>query len=113
MVSESTGSDLAIDPRRRHPEGCGCTRCVGFQPGHGAALKHGANSTLAIAPGAAELADELRQVVPTYSPADEVSVRLLAVTLARIERAVAALESGQTTPLQATRSHRISASRLR
>ena len=62
------------------------------EPGNQIALKHGANSTFAIAPRAAELAGELRQVVPTYSPADEVSVRLLAITLARIERAVAALE---------------------
>jgi hypothetical protein len=45
-----------------------------------------------MAPRADELAAELRAVVPAYSPADEPAVRLLAIVLARIERATSALE---------------------
>jgi hypothetical protein len=36
-----------------------------------------------------ELADALRDVVPAYWPSDEVAVRLLALALARLERAEA------------------------
>jgi hypothetical protein len=39
-----------------------------------------------------EIAAEIREVVPAYRPSDEITVRLLAVTLARSERAFAALE---------------------
>lgn len=63
-----------------------------FQPGHDLSVRHGAYSTLKLAPRADELATELRQVMPWYGPADEVAVRLLALTLARIEAATAALD---------------------
>jgi hypothetical protein len=58
----------------------------------GPALRHGAYSTLACGPRAAELASEIRQALPLYAPADEPSVRLLALALARVERASAALD---------------------
>jgi hypothetical protein len=57
------------------------------QPGNGLALRHSAHSTLRLAPRAAELAEELREVVPARSEADESAVRLLAMILARIEAA--------------------------
>lgn len=38
-----------------------------------------------LAPRAAEIADDLRQVVPTVSEADEPTIRLLALVLARVE----------------------------
>jgi hypothetical protein len=55
-------------------------------------VTHAAYSTLKLAPRAEQLATELRHVVPVYTAADEPTVRLLAVTLARIERATAALD---------------------
>jgi hypothetical protein len=55
-------------------------------------VRHGAYSTLRLAPRARELADEIRNVVPAFSPADEPMVRLLALTLARVEMATRALE---------------------
>lgn len=63
-----------------------------FAEGNELAVQHGAYSTLHLAPRAAELAAELRAVVPAYSPADEPMVRMLAIVLARVERATAALE---------------------
>jgi hypothetical protein len=63
-----------------------------FEPGNQLAIRHGAYSTLSLAPRAAELADEIRRVVPVYSPADEILVRSLALALARVERAQAALD---------------------
>lgn len=63
-----------------------------FEKGNTLQLRHGAYSTLHLAPRAGELADELRAVVPAFSPADEPMVRLLAVTLARIERAAVAID---------------------
>jgi len=42
---------------------------------------------LKLAPRAAELADDLRPIVPLGSPSDEPAVRLLALVLARIEAA--------------------------
>ena len=76
----------------RHGDGCECTRCRGFERGNGLALRHGAYSMLTQAPRAGEIADELREIVPTYSPADEPAVRLLALMLGRIELASAALD---------------------
>src|SRR5262245_28351281 len=56
-----------------------------FAEGNAAAVRHGAHSTLLLAPRAEELADELRSVVPAVSDADEPMIRLLALILARIE----------------------------
>jgi hypothetical protein len=59
----------------------------------GPALKHGAYSSLLTGPRACELAVEIRASLPLYSPADAPSVLLLALTLARVERAAAALDA--------------------
>ena len=77
----------------RHGEGCACWRCRGIQPGETSpALKHGAYSTVAISPRAAELADLIRETAPLYEPCDEPALRSLAIILARVERAESALQ---------------------
>jgi hypothetical protein len=87
---------------RRHGPGCECRRCAGlrgavdavpFAAGNTASVRHGAYSgrigederTLAIA-------DEVRRSASWITASDEPAVRLLAVTLCRTERAVAAIE---------------------
>jgi transcriptional regulator with XRE-family HTH domain len=77
---------------QKHGPDCTCTRCAGFGEGNELALKHGAYSSLKLGPRVAELADEIREVAPVYSPADEAIVRLLATTLSRIERASVAID---------------------
>jgi hypothetical protein len=81
------------DLDRRHGDDCQCVRCQGFAPGNELHRTHGAYaSTLRLGERVSELAVEIRDSVPVYSPADEVVVRLLAVTLARIERASVAID---------------------
>jgi hypothetical protein len=63
-----------------------------FEAGHRLSTKHGAYSSVAIGPRASEIADELRAELVIYTAADEPVVRLLALTLARIERASEALD---------------------
>lgn len=75
-----------------HLPDCQCLRCTGFQPGNAAALRHGAQATLALAPRASEIAADLRSVVPARSPSDEPTILLAALVLARIERANAWLD---------------------
>lgn len=53
----------------------------------GRAMTHGASADIALAPRATELADYLRSIVPAAAESDEPTVRLLALTLARIETA--------------------------
>ena len=92
-MSESRQAEPQAGSALTHGPECQCVRCTGFPAGHDLSLRHGAySSSLRLAPRADELAAELRQVVPGYSAADEAMVRLLALVLARIERATAALE---------------------
>lgn len=92
-MNERRESDPLAEVELQHGPECSCVRCTGFQAGHDLSLKHGAySSSLRLAPRADELAAELRAVVPGYSVADEAMVRLLAIVLARVERATAALE---------------------
>lgn len=65
----------------------GGERAPAFEPGNGAALTHGAYSPMRLVPRAVELADWLRGEVPVRTGADEPTIRLLALTLARIEAA--------------------------
>jgi phage terminase small subunit len=51
------------------------------------ALRHGAQSSIRLAPRAAELAADLRAVVPAVSASDEPTIKLLALVLARVEAA--------------------------
>src|SRR5438093_1195837 len=77
----------------KHGDGCPCTGCTGFLPGHTHSTKHGAYaSSIRLSPRTEELAAELREVAPLYSPADEVVIRLFALVLARIELAAAAID---------------------
>jgi hypothetical protein len=88
----------------RHGPECACTRCRGFQPGHELSLRHGAYATVRLGPRVDELVALIRPDVPMVRPADELTIRLLAVTLVRLECAIAALEkapAGEMARLEA------------
>lgn len=70
-----------------------------FEPGNQAAVRHGAYATVALGPRVTELAEALREAVPAYSPSDEVAVRLLALTLARLEASSTAIEGATPTDM--------------
>ena len=71
---------------QKHGPDCTCTRCVGFEDGNALALRHGAYAVVALGPRVEELADQIRELVPAYSPSDEITIRLLCLALARLER---------------------------
>lgn len=78
-----------------HAAGCACKRCRGFERGNELAVTHGAHvsrARLSRDPATLEMAAELWESLPVCSPADRVAVELLAVTLQRVKRAVAAIE---------------------
>jgi hypothetical protein len=75
----------------RHGPDCDCDRCLGAQSGNQLARKHGGYSLLGIGDRATRIADEIRETMPARADADEPVLLLLATTLARIERANAAL----------------------
>lgn len=52
-----------------------------------AAVKHGAHSTLQLAPRAEAIAESLRTIVPVQSLSDEPTIRLAAMALAQVEAA--------------------------
>ena len=62
-------------------------------------MRHGAYALLKLGPRVDELADVIREDVPMMRPADEVSIRLLATSLAQLERALAALEQAEPASL--------------
>jgi hypothetical protein len=75
-----------------------------LESGNARSVTHGAYAVLQLGDRVAEIADELTPLVPGYRPADQVAVRLLALSVARIERAVAALDEadvGQLARLEA------------
>jgi hypothetical protein len=76
----------------QHGPDCGCHRCQGAQPGNQLARRHGAYSTFGTSKRGAQLAAEIRDVMPVYDESDEVHVRLLGTTLARCEAASVALD---------------------
>ena len=51
------------------------------------ALRHGAYSSIRLGPRAAEIADELRAIVPARGAADEPTIALAALALAQVEAA--------------------------
>ena len=63
-----------------------------FENGNQAARRHGGYSLLGIGDRATEIADQVRETMPAYAPCDEPVLLLLATTLARVERASAAIE---------------------
>jgi hypothetical protein len=71
---------------QKHGPDCTCTRCVGFEKGNPLAIRHGAYAVVALGPRVEELADQIRELVPAYSPSDEITIRLLCLALARLER---------------------------
>jgi hypothetical protein len=58
-----------------------------FTKGNGLALTHGAKADLHLAPRAGELADGLREIVPARGEADEPTIQLAGLVLARVEAA--------------------------
>ena len=64
-----------------------------FREGHSLAVKHGAYATLSLGPRATEIAETLRAVVPGGDPVDSVAVEAAAMVMARLERAMAALDA--------------------
>jgi hypothetical protein len=56
------------------------------------ARRHGAYSSLELRARSLDFCGEIRDALPLYSPADEPAVRMLAMALARLERANLALE---------------------
>lgn len=95
--------EVATVERAGHGAGCQCRRCVGlrgaldgvpFEPGNRASERHGAYSArLGEDPRTAELAAGIREAASWIGATDDVTVSLLAVTLRRVERAVAAIEA--------------------
>jgi len=63
-----------------------------FQVGNILARRHGSYSSVELRGRAIDLAGEIRDHLPLYSPADEPAVRLLSIVLARVERANDALD---------------------
>jgi hypothetical protein len=86
-VAELAEHPLCDRCGERHPD---WQRCP-FQPENQLAVKHGSYATVALGPRVDELADEIRDLVPVYTPSDEIALRLLCLALARQERAEAAL----------------------
>ena len=82
----------------QHGIGCACSRCVGFEPGHALSTRHGAYSSVRLAPRAVELEADLVRLVPTYTDSDGPAVALLATTLARVERAAQAVDDAADDP---------------
>jgi hypothetical protein len=76
-------------------------RCVGFKPGNEVSTRHGACAAVQLGPRVAELADSIRELVPCYSPSDEIALRLLCVALARLERSSDAV--GEASPVELKR----------
>jgi hypothetical protein len=88
------------------PGVCECVRCRGIpsgewekrnraEPGNELRLSHGAYRGDAVLAGderTLALVEEIRGSAPVVTAADEVQIRLLAVTLRRVEAAVAAVE---------------------
>lgn len=82
----------------KHGRDCGCQRCGdGFSPGNEVAVRHGAYAVVRLGHRAAEIADELRPLIPGYTSMDEPALRILAFVLARLEAASAALDAVDAT----------------
>lgn len=79
-------------PGQRPPFKPGNDAGVRFRPGNTAGVHHGAYATVQLGPRVAELADEIRDLIPGYSPADEVALRVLCLALARLEQSSAAID---------------------
>lgn len=58
-----------------------------FEKGNTAGKRHGGYALVSLEPRALALADEIRELVPARSDADEISIRLLALALAQVEAA--------------------------
>lgn len=88
MPSKGPASGIPAGGKSKHGEDCECPRCRGFAKGNDLSLIHGGTvRTLArFEERAEELAEEIRLLVPAYRAADEYTIKLFAVQLARIEK---------------------------
>jgi hypothetical protein len=75
-----------------HTADCDCVRCTGFPKGNTLSVRHGGYSTLWLNKRAAQLCAEIRDTAPVYEDCDEPVVRLLGLTLARVEATTKALD---------------------
>lgn len=86
----------------RHPEGCACVRCTGFQEGnqlgftagHELSTKHGAYSVVGIQGRAREVAEQIAAAMvreDLYRPSFQAAIEACSVVLVRLERAHAAM----------------------
>jgi hypothetical protein len=74
-----------------------------FKPGNEASVTHGAGLAalkLASEPETAALEEAIWAAMPLHSPADGTTVALLALTLRRVQRAVAAIEHADSLSLR-------------
>jgi hypothetical protein len=93
-----SGREKAVSGSRdgvelRHGDECDCVRCRGFDQANTLSVRHAAYAVVHLGPRAAEIADELRELVPGYSVIDEPALRTTALVLARLEVATAALDA--------------------
>ncbi len=58
-----------------------------FEQDNDLAVRHGAHAVIRLAPRAEEIATQLRSIVPACSVADEPTISLLSLVLARVEAA--------------------------
>jgi hypothetical protein len=56
-----------------------------FEVGNRVALKHGSRAVVALQPRAAEIADDLRRIVPAATEADEPAIRVASLVFAQVE----------------------------
>lgn len=86
-----------------HGGDCSCTRCLGFQAGNVAAVKHGSYGRLRQQQRAEQLRSEIEPLVPFRTVADGPIIDLLSFTLAQVERAglVLAVEQAQVAKAHA------------
>lgn len=87
----------------KHPRGCECVRCTGFQPGHkysaganhkgGMPVKHGSHvSPLKLKPAADAIAEIVRPLMPVPGPAFEATLQAYCMLLARLQQCHELLE---------------------
>lgn len=76
-----------------------------FSEGNDVAVRHGAYADVRLGPRVAELANELRPLVPGYRASDEVALRLLALCLSRLEAAEAAVAEASPADLVTLQQH--------
>jgi hypothetical protein len=84
-IHATSAADAPAVRQSDHGPDCMCTRCTGFQPGHGLSVRHGAQATLRLQPRAEEITRAFAVLAPVEHPADGPALELLGVMFARLE----------------------------